>query len=277
MLPQNVLLALTTTVGVWYVALPLTATIYYSRISGMKVRVKRVCFTRFRPCLRQVTVKSPDDGTELVHMEQVINGGPGNVDGTAFNTHFSVLFGARDLRATSWDVVRAALWAPRIAFQGKVSVSLILDGEHGEVFKKIVELDAQHIEVLRGGTVGTVTFVQNLTADALRQDVRSLPKEIRKAAQRLIEERIAQKAERVRKTTVGIIGDLREATRSVDAALDGVPGMLHEYARQADSFLGKVSLWLGENEYGNESMKLGHNPNEPKGLRTPTSGFPEHD
>lgn len=253
-LPQNFVFALGAAAGVWYVALPLSATIYYSRISGMKVRVGRVCVSRFRPCLRGVTVRSPDDNTELVRMEHVVTGGPSGVDGTATNAHFNVVFGTRDLRATSWDVVQAALWAPRIAFSGDVAVTLRLLGER-EPFVRSVRFDAQRVEALRGGAVGAVVFVRALTRDAIRVDYRRLPKEVRSAARRLLRERIAQDAEKVRKSTVAIIGDLREATRGVDAALDGLPDLEHYrmYARQTDSFLGKISSWLGGNSESDQS------------------------
>ncbi len=273
-LPQNVVFALGAAAGVWYVALPLSATIYYSRISGMKVRVGRVCVSRFRPCLRQVKVKSPEDDTELVTMEHVVTGGSGGVDATATNAHFNVVFGTRDLKATSWDVVQAALWAPRIAFAGDVAVTLRLLGER-EPFVRSVKFDAQRVEALRGGAVGSVVFVRALTRDALRADYTRLPKEIRSAARRLIRERIAQDAEKVRKSTVAIIGDLREATREVDAALDGLPDLQHyrEYARQTDSFLGKVSSWLGGNIDTSESSNRSTELRERAAQRMPVNGY----
>lgn len=248
-LQQNVVFALGAAAGVWYVALPLSATIYYSRISGMKVRVGRVCVSRFRPCLRNVKVRSPDDNTELVTMEHVVSGGPGAVDATATNAHFNVVFGNRDLKATSWDVVQAALWAPRIAFAGDVGVTLRLEGERDPLVRSMT-FDAQRVEALRGGAVGAVFFVRTLTRDAIRADFSKLPREIRRSARRLLRERIAQDAEKMRKSTVSIIGDLREATRGVDAALDGLPDMqqYREYARHTDSFLGKISGWLGGDE-----------------------------
>lgn len=233
--------------GLWAVA-PFGLSAYYSATSGLKVRVGRLGVRKWRPVLHDVRVRSPD-GVELVTMSSISSGGsiPG-VQGTATNSHFTVIFSARDLVVNSWDVVRAASWAPRIGFEGKVAITLRLKADPNiNTVVDRVTFDARRVEALRGGAVETVGFVRALTRDALRADYAHIPRELRKGARRVLRERFSEDAARVRSTTLSAIGDIREAARRVDTALDGLPDLeqYREYARKTDSLLGGIASWLG--------------------------------
>lgn len=237
--------------GLWLAA-PFGLSAYYSATSGLKVRVGRVGIRKWRPVLHNVRVRSPD-GVELVSMSSVSSGGSMGVQGTAMNSHFTVIFSARDLVVNSWDVVRAASWAPRIAFEGKVAISLRLNPENDNNEKKMISVvdrvtfDARRVEALRGGAVESVGFVRALTRDALRADYAHVPRELRRSARRILRERFSEDAARMRSTTLSAIGDIREAARRVDTALDGLPDLeqYREYARKTDSLLGGIASWLG--------------------------------
>ena len=81
-------------------------------------------------------------------------------------------------------MVRAAKWAPRIAFSGQVALNLRLSGE----CELLVAAAA------RGGAVGAVTLVRGLTQDALCSDFRHLPRETRRGARRLIRQKLTYEA-----------------------------------------------------------------------------------
>lgn len=235
----------------WFVAAPKACSLYYTKASGMKVSVRRIGLSGFRPTLHGVRVASPDD-VELVTFKSVKSGGKGGVNGTARDAHFTVEFSAKDLLSNSWDVVRAAMWAPRIAFSGQVALTLRLRGEP-EPIVDAATFDAARIDAARGGAVGAVTLVRALTQDALRSDFGHLPREIRRGARRLIREKFTDEAEKLRRKSVSVVSDMRKAVQEVDSALEGLPDLqgVRTYTRWLEKTFDHTSSILGGSN-GNE-------------------------
>lgn len=230
-------------VTIW-LATPPVLSWYLSRRSGLRVRVSNVWISGRNPVLRGVRVRNKD-GSELVRARRVVLGGD-RVVATVSDPVITVLFGDSQLQTSSWDLDldRTAEWAPRIALQGEVALALQIRGE--ETPLRTARFDSGNLEALRG-FVGANTLVRRLTQDALRSDMATLPRELRRAAYRIVRERVAEDVEKVRRSTAGTVDDIRSAARTFDRALEGLPDLenYREYARQTDSFLGRISEWLG--------------------------------